>query len=259
MRSASASARRSPPAGSPSPRTDRGPRRPSSPRPPPSGSARSGSGTSSRSPWKGPRPRGAANEPSSGTRLPLWLQGCSHRESSLGCNPQAALDLGDRAVLGIEELGRDLLPAAEFLDREQAGRLGELLGELIEHRLVDGPVSALGEQPLPFLGEEEVDERLTALRVLGVLGQRDLGLDQDRVVGDHVLDVLAGLLRPDRLVLVREQDVALAARERRQGVACRLVLNGGVLEQLPYVLERLLLGRALVELGAVRGHDVPPS
>ena len=48
-------------------------------------------------------------------------------ESSLGGDSQVALDLGDRAARGIEELGGDRGPAAEVLDREQARGIRELV------------------------------------------------------------------------------------------------------------------------------------
>ena len=47
-------------------------------------------------------------------------------------------------------------------------------------------------------------------------GDRDRRLDQDRLLGDDVLDRVAGLLGGDRVGLVVEQHVALAAGERLQ-------------------------------------------
>ena len=89
------------------------------------------------------------------------------------------------------------------------------------------------------------------------VGHRRLGLDQDRLVGDDVLELLARGDRAERLVLIREEDVALAADERLQRVARAGVLNRGVLEDLAHELERLLLRLALGDLAAVGGHQVP--
>ena len=89
------------------------------------------------------------------------------------------------------------------------------------------------------------------------VGDRDRVLDQDRLVGDDVVELLAGLLGGDRLVLVGEQDVALAADERLERVARRRVLDRRVLEDLLEEVERLFLGLALLELRAVGGHQVP--
>ena len=66
---------------------------------------------------------------------------------------------------------------------------------------------------------------------------RDRVLDQDRLVGDDVVDVLALLLRGDRLVLVGDEDVAVARGEVLQRLAARLVLDRDVLgDQLAQVV-----------------------
>src|SRR6185295_10843910 len=92
-----------------------------------------------------PRPKGAP---------PLGLL----ELASPGGDPQIALDLGDAAVLRIEELGVDLLPAAEAGDVEQAGRGWELVLVLGQDRLVHRPVTAVRPQLLglrrPQVGEE---------------------------------------------------------------------------------------------------------
>src|SRR5215208_3305439 len=181
------------------------------------------------------------------------------RTTASGCalvvsrHPEPLLDPRHHALLAIEELVRDRVPAAEFVDREQAGRLRVL--ELREHALHDRPVALLAEDPLGLRRAEEVDEGLC---LFGSLGRHGDGvLDQDRLVGDDVVDVLVLRLRGDRLVLVREQDVALAAGEGLQRLARALVLHRDVREQPLEVLGRLLLAVAELEPRAVCRHDVP--
>ena len=69
---------------------------------------------------------------------------------------------------------------------EQAGgrRVRLLVVELGDHRAV----ALLGEDLLRRLRHGVVDERLRLLGVLRLLGHRDRVLDQDRLVGDDVLD-----------------------------------------------------------------------
>ena len=133
---------------------------------------------------------------------------------------------------------------------------GNLSCVRLEHGLDHRPVAAVGPQLLRLVGVLVVDERLRRVIRLGCGGDR--GLDQQRAVRNDVLDVLARVLGGDRLVLVGEQDVALAAEERPQRVARALVLNRDVLEQGLDVRQALLLGRALGQhLVAVGGHQVP--
>ena len=94
---------------------------------------------------------------------------------------------------GIEELGGDRLPATELLDREQARRIRELVLVLGEDLLVNGAVAVLGPAALALLGEQVVAERLAVIGVRRVGRDHAQRLDQDRVVGDDVLDVLAGV------------------------------------------------------------------
>ena len=110
----------------------------------------------------------------------------------------------------IEELGRWPSPSrrARIVDREQPGRGRELLLVLGEHGLSHRPVAAVGPELLRLRRPQELEEVLRLRR--GVGGGRGRRLDQDRVVGDDVVDVLAGLLGLDRVALVGEQDVALA-------------------------------------------------
>ena len=87
---------------------------------------------------------------------------------SLRRHPEITLDLRDGALGRIEELGRDRLPAAELLDREQVLRRRELVLVLGEDLLVDRAVAALGPDALALVGEQEVEERLRGLRVVGL-------------------------------------------------------------------------------------------
>jgi hypothetical protein len=179
-----------------------------------------------------------------------------------GRDPGLFLDLGDRALLGVEELVVDLLPAAEVLDRLEVLGVRELRLVLGEDGLVDRAVAPVGEALLALLAEDVVDERPCRGRdALVVVGKRDV--DAQRVVGDDVLDVLALLLRGRRLVLVGEEDVALAAGERLQRLAAGLGLDADVLlDQLVDVVEAAVregaqevpLRRARGE--RVRGHDL---
>src|SRR3954454_10499842 len=130
--------------------------------------------------------------------------------SGLLCgNALRLLDVDEYALLRVEEAVVDLRPAAELVDREQLRRDGEL--RLVLQRGENGAV-ALGDEDL--LGRRRpqvVAEGLGRARVLRVAGHRGRVLDQDRLLRDEVVDVLALLLGGDGLVLVRERHVALAA------------------------------------------------
>src|SRR5215203_3099173 len=164
-------------------------------------------------------------------------------------------DLGDLAGLRIEEGVAHLAPAAELLDVEELGRRREVLlvQQSVEHR----PVARRREQLLGLLRVEEVHERLRRLGVLALADHCGRVLDQDRLVRKDVVEVRATLLREDRLVLVADQDVALAARERVERVARALVEDGNVIEQRRDELLRLFRRLAALELRAVGGHHVP--
>src|SRR5688572_1740961 len=174
---------------------------------------------------------------------------------SAGGDTQAPLDLGDLPLVRTEELVVDLRPAAELVEGEQLRRVGE--PALVGHRLLHRAIALGHEDPLGLRRADEVHERSRRARVLRLRGHGDRVLDEDRLVGDHVLQVLALLLGGDRLVLVGQEDVALARRERLERLARTLVLHGHVLEQRLDVVQRLLPGPALLQLGAVGGHDVP--
>src|SRR6478736_2556354 len=179
--------------------------------------------------------------------------------ASLGSgDPRGLLDLGHRALVRVEELGVDLVPSAEVADGEQPGRRRELRGVLLEHRLVDRAVAPVGELLLGGRRQRVLDERVGLGGVLGLVDDGDRVLDQDRLVGGDVVDRLALLLGGDRLVLVGEEDVAVAGDEVLQRLAPRLVLDLDVLgDQLVEVVQAGLRVLAAVALGAVGGHQVP--
>ncbi len=127
--------------------------------------------------------------------------------------------------------------------------------ELGRHVRVDGAIALLAEDALGVRRLDELEPG--GCRRRRVDGHRGGVLDQDRLVGNDVLDRLPGVLGEDRLVLVGEQDVALPGRERLQCLTCALVLHRRVRQQLAQVLDRLVLGLAELELSAVRGHEVP--
>ena len=122
----------------------------------------------------------------------------------------------------------------------------------------------------------DVDERAVAgLRVqllaLGALleGQEVLGrlrctvddrarvLDEEGLVRDHVVKVLAALAGEDRLVLVGEEHVTGAAGERRRGVATAVGQRGDVAEERLHVLLGGLVAATRVLRRAVRREEVP--
>src|SRR4051794_527139 len=179
--------------------------------------------------------------------------------ASLGSgDPRRLLDLRDRALVGVEEVVVDLRPAAEVADREEALRRRELRLVLVEDGLVDGPVAPVGERLLGRGRQGEVEKRLRLLWVARLRDDRDRVLDRDGLVGGHVVDLLALLLRRDRLVLVGDEDVAGAGGEVVERLAARLVLDDDVLgDELAQVVEAGLRVLAAAALGAVGGEDVP--
>src|SRR3954452_24973956 len=165
-------------------------------------------------------------------------------------DPRALLDLGHRAGGRVEEVGVDLVPAADVADGEQAARRREAALVLGQHGGEHGPVAPLGEDLLRGLGHRVVHEGLGLLGRLGLRRDGDRVLDQDRLVGDRVVDVLALLLGRDRLVLVGEQDVAGAGGEGLQRLPTRLGLDLDVAGDE-------LLQVADVPLLPVAGQEVP--
>src|SRR5919206_643157 len=182
---------------------------------------------------------GAAEE---SARRRVARVGAAELRVSLGSgDPRGLLDLGDRPLVRVEELVVDLRPAAEVADREEALRGRELRLVLGEDALVDGPVAPVGERLLRGCRQREVEERLGLLRVARLRDGRDRVLDQDRLIGDDVVDLLALLLRGDRLVLVGDEDVAGARGEVVERLAARLVLDDDVLgDELAQVVEARL-------------------
>src|SRR3954469_7080370 len=100
-------------------------------------------------------------------------------------NTEVLLNLDERALLGVEELRHDRVPATELGDLEQARRSREVARRV---SLDDRPVAVVGEDLLGGVGVEEVDERLGLRRVLAVLRDGGRVLDQDRVVRDRVVE-----------------------------------------------------------------------
>src|SRR3954466_2065537 len=209
-----------------------------------------------------PEPPGAAEE-SAGRRAvtpdPPTPGDAAGLRASLGSgDPRRLLDLGDRALVGIEELVVDLRPAAEVADREQPLRRRELRLVLGKDGLVDRPVAPVGEDLLRRRRQRVLHERLRLLAVLRLGHDRDRVLDGDRLVGDDVVDLLALLLGGDRLVLVGDEDVAGAGREVVERLAAGLVLDHDVLgDELAQIGEPGRRVLAAAALRAVGGHDVP--
>src|SRR5918997_787958 len=197
------------------------------------------------------------------TRRPAGRAGRSARTggapaiavSLCGGDTELLLDLGHGARVRVEEVGVDLVPAAELVDLEE--RLRVRVRALVHQLGRDRAVALGGVDLLGLLRLEEVQEGLGLLGRLGLLGDRGRVLDEDRLVRDHVVELHAGLLRGDRLVLVGDQHVALAAAEGRERLAGRLVLHGGVAQDALEEVERLFGRLALLDLGPVGGHEVP--
>src|SRR3954453_3748811 len=127
-----------------------------------------------------PDPPGAAEE-SPRRRAPGG--GAAEISASLGSgDPRRLLDLGDRALVRVEELVVDLRPAADLGDREQARRRRELRLVGVKDALVDRAVAPAGEDLLRGLGERVAHE-LPGRRGR-LLGHRDRVLDLDRLARD---------------------------------------------------------------------------
>src|SRR6185295_1907415 len=162
-----------------------------------------------------PMPKGPPARPRRGR-----TDGRSSAAASLGLRSRNALgllDVDEHALLRVEEAVVDLAPAAELVDREQAGRNRELL--LVLQRGQDRAVALGDEDLLGLRRPQPVAEGRRGLRVLAVAGDCGRVLDQDRLRWDDVVDLLALLLGGDGLVLVGQGDVALAAEERLHRLA----------------------------------------
>src|SRR5829696_6460250 len=195
--------------------------------------------------------------PRSSAAPPCTSSPTRRRVTALAANRDAdlLLDVGHDPGLLVEELLGHLRPATQVGDGEQPRRRGEVGGR--GDLLVDRPVALLDEDLLRLRRAQVVEERLGLLRVLALGHDRDRVLDQDRLVGDHVVDVLVLLLGGDGLVLIGDHHVALAADKGLQRLPGRLVLHRHVAEQLLQVGHGLLGRLALLELGAVGRHHVP--
>src|SRR6476659_10222375 len=121
---------------------------------------------------------------------------------------KALLDLRHQPGVRVEELLLRLRPAAEVVDRELLRPHREAVA--LGRGLHDGAIAALREQLLPGGGVQELDERVRRLFVLAVRRDGERVVDADRRLRDVEEDGLAAPLREQRLVLVREQHVALA-------------------------------------------------
>src|SRR5215211_1574162 len=141
--------------------------------------------------------------------------------------PQLAVDLGHDARLRVvEELGVHLLPTAKALYREQVGRRREI--EVLEHLLVHRTVAHLAEGVLTLRRIQEIEAGVGLLRILGTAGHGDGVLYEDGLVGNAVLNAIVLSLGKDGLVLVADEDVALAPREGLQRVPGATRLHGDV-------------------------------
>src|SRR4051794_34516251 len=108
-----------------------------------------------------PRPRAPGRPAAAAARR----RGSERVRASLGSgDPCVLFDLRDRALLGIEEVGHDLVPAPEVVDREQRLGLREPRGVLLGDRVDDRAVAVLGEHGLRSGRPQEVEE-LARLRL----------------------------------------------------------------------------------------------
>src|SRR4051812_20273011 len=133
---------------------------------------------------------------------------------------KALLDLRHQPRVRVEELLLHLRPAAEVVDRELLRADREAVA--LRRDLHDGAVAALREELLRGRRVEVPEERLRLGLVLR--RHRDRVVDANRRLRDVEVDGLAASLCEQRLVLVREERVALPGEERVQRVARRLVL-----------------------------------
>src|SRR5215218_2648052 len=170
--------------------------------------------------------------PRSSAAPPRTSSPIRRRVTTLVANRDAdlLLDVGHDPGLLVEKLLVHIGPATQVGDGEQPRRRGEVGGR--RDLLVDRPIALLDEDLLSLGRAQVVEERLGLLRVLALGHDRDRVLDQDRLVGDRVVDLLVLLLGGDGLVLIGDHDVALAADKGLQRLTGRLVLHRHVAEQL---------------------------
>src|SRR3954463_206285 len=112
---------------------------------------------------------GTALGATGGAATVAWLAG-------LSALPLVLEDLRHDALLGVEEVRVDLVPAAELHDVEQVLRRRELVraGRVLDDRAV-----ALAHKDLLGRGRvQEIHEALGQLRLLGVAGRGERVLDQ---------------------------------------------------------------------------------
>src|SRR4029450_713174 len=131
---------------------------------------------------------GTALGTAGGAAAVAWLAG-------LSALPLVLEDLRHDSLLGVEELRVDVVPPAELGDVEQVRGGRELVRAW---GVLDDRAVALAHEDLLGGGRvEEVHEALRQLRILGVARGGDRVLDQDRLVRDDVVEVLALLLGQD--------------------------------------------------------------
>src|SRR5262245_29317155 len=178
------------------------------------------------------------------TRARGSFRGGGSTATSASAAADRALEARHDAVLRIEEALLHLSPAAEaeLVDGELARADRAPLAVLLEHALQDGPVAVVREDLLRLGRAQEAEERVGRILRVARLRHRDRVLDQDRLLRDDELEVQALRSGEERLVLVREHDVALAAVERVERGAGARVLDRDVPPQLQEVRLRLLVG-----------------
>ena len=148
-------------------------------------------------------------------------------------------------------------PSPSWSIVNRPGLVGNFLRFAFSTLFMHRAVAVVGEHLLRARRAQEAQEAVRRGLLRARLRDGDRVLDQDRRLRDDPLHVQALRAGEVRLVLVREEDVALAAVEGRERCTCARVLNGDVLEELQEVRLGLLVGLAGLPPGAVRGHDVP--
>ena len=130
--------------------------------------------------WSGPpRRRRAAAGPAGGDGARPGRVSHAAQHSCSTETPSVRSMSAMMLALRVEELRHDLVPAAEVVDGEQARSARELSAAStpVDHR----PVAVVGEDLLRLRGDRKSRNAWASVRVLGVRGDRDRVLDQDRL------------------------------------------------------------------------------